>query len=268
MADLSTTSLVGRVAIVTGGTRNIGGGISKELALRGAYVAMVYQNPATSAAAEAYARELESLGGGRVVAILADVADASSPARIVKETLEKLKVEKIDIVINNAAIGDWTPTEDITLERYAAVMDTNVRAPIMLVQAALPYIPSGGRIINISSFATRGVNIGPGIPPMPLYVASKIALEGLTQNWAVEFGQSRGITANSVSVGFVETDIIASMPEEQKAIIREGNAWRVAAAPRPGTPDDIAQVVAFLASEGSRWVTASTVSANGGTIVI
>ena len=91
--------------------------------------------------------------------------------------------------VNNAAFGDWTATEAITPERYSLVMDTNVRAPIFLVQAALPYIPRGGRIINISSFATRGVNIGPGIPPMPLYIASKIALEGLTQNWAVEVSQ-------------------------------------------------------------------------------
>jgi len=88
-----------RVAIVTGGTRNIGGGISKELALRGAHVAMIYQNPATSATSEAYARELEGLGGGgRAVAILADVTDAATPALIVKETLEKLNVERIDIV--------------------------------------------------------------------------------------------------------------------------------------------------------------------------
>lgn len=65
-------------------------------------------------------------------------------------------------------------------------MDTNVRAPVFLVQAALPHMPRGGRIVNIASFATRGVNIGPGIPPMPLYIASKIALEGLTRNWAVE----------------------------------------------------------------------------------
>jgi len=92
----------------------------------------------------------------------------------------------ISTIVNNAALGDWTATQDITLERFAAVMDTNVRAPIMLVQAVLPHMPTGGRIINISSFATRVVNIGPGIPPMPLYVASKISLEGLTQNWAVE----------------------------------------------------------------------------------
>lgn len=88
--------------------------------------------------------------------------------------------------VNNAALGDWTATEAVTPERYTAVIDTNLRAPIFLVQAALPYMPRGSRIINISSLATRGVNIGPSIPPMPLYIASKAALEGLTQNWAVE----------------------------------------------------------------------------------
>ncbi|KAH8812678.1 hypothetical protein F5884DRAFT_855973 [Xylogone sp. PMI_703] len=266
---MASTLLINTTAIVTGGTRNIGAGISQELARRGANVAMVYNSPGRRAAAEALASELEAKNKGiRSVAILADMSDPASPARIVKETLEKLKVEKIDIVVNNAALGDWTATTDITLERYNAVMDTNVRGPILLVQAALPYIPRGGRIINIGSFATRNVNIGPGIPPMPLYIASKIALEGLTQNWAVEFGHSRGITVNTVSVGFVETDIIAAMPEEQKQILKEGNAAKAAAAPRGGTPDDVAQVVAFLASESSRWVTGSAVSANGGTIVI
>ncbi|KAK3384131.1 hypothetical protein B0T24DRAFT_73431 [Lasiosphaeria ovina] len=269
MASASTSLLTGKTAIVTGGTRNIGAGISRELALRGANVAMVYQNPATSATADAYARELEGLGSGIcATAIVAHLSDAASPARIVQETLASFRVDKIDIIVNNAALGDWTATEAITLERFAAVMDTNVRAPLMLVQAALPHIPRGGRIINISSFATRTVNIGPGIPPMPLYVASKLAVEGLTQNWAVEFGQSRGITSNAVSVGFVETDLIAAMPAEQKEQIKAGNIWRVAADARAGTPDDVAQVVAFLASEGARWVTGSTVSANGGTVVI
>jgi 3-oxoacyl-[acyl-carrier protein] reductase len=147
-------------------------------------------------------------------------------------------------------------------------MNTNVRAPIMLVKEALPHIPRGGRIINISSYATRDVMIGPGIPDMALYICSKIALEGLTQGWAVEFGQSRGINVNAVSVGPTETDLIASMPEEQKAILAQQVALKMPAAPRSGTPDDVAQVVAFLASDSARWVTGSTVSANGGIIAI
>jgi len=94
-----TMLLTGKVAIVTGGTRNIGAGISKELVSRGASVAMIYQNKATSIAAEAYAKELESLGGGaRAVAIQADLADSASPVKIVEETLKGLKVDKIDIV--------------------------------------------------------------------------------------------------------------------------------------------------------------------------
>ena len=88
--------------------------------------------------------------------------------------------------MNNAGTADWTTTEDVTSERFAEVMNLNVRAPVMMVQAALPHIPRGGRIINIGSFVSRNINLGAGMPPMPLYVASKIALEGLAQNWAVE----------------------------------------------------------------------------------
>jgi NAD(P)-dependent dehydrogenase (short-subunit alcohol dehydrogenase family) len=102
-------------------------------------------------------------------------------------------------IVNNAALGDWTATTDINLELYEAVMNTNVRAPLFLVQAALPYIPNGGRIINISSFATRTMCMGDEMPPMGLYIASKIALEGLSQGWAAEFGHSRGITVNCAS---------------------------------------------------------------------
>lgn len=88
--------------------------------------------------------------------------------------------------MNNAALGDWTSTPDITVERYDAIMNTNVRGPLFLIKAALPYIPRGGRIINISSFATRTMMKGPGIPDMTLYTTSKIAIEGLTQGWAAE----------------------------------------------------------------------------------
>lgn len=101
--------------------------------------------------------------------------------------------------VNNAALGDWTATSDISPECYEAVMNTNVRAPLFLVQAAFPYIPNGGRIINISSFATRNMCMGDGVPPMGLYIASKIALEGLSQGWAAEFGHSRGINVNGTS---------------------------------------------------------------------
>ena len=99
MASANGTLLVGKTAIVTGGTRNIGGGISEELARRGANVAMVYANPAKSAEADRYAEKLSGLGGGvKAVAILADISDEASPARIVKETLEKLQTGTIDIV--------------------------------------------------------------------------------------------------------------------------------------------------------------------------
>ncbi|KAJ9605419.1 hypothetical protein H2200_010076 [Cladophialophora chaetospira] len=123
---------------------------------------------------------------------------------------------------------------------------------------------------------------------MALYIDSNIALEGLAYGWAAEFGRSRGVNVNgkllpayieglatpysvsisNVSVVSVPTDLISEMPEEQQDIIRNENAAKAAAAPRVGEPDDVAQVVAFLASESSKRVTGSTISANGGTIII
>jgi NAD(P)-dependent dehydrogenase (short-subunit alcohol dehydrogenase family) len=98
--------------------------------------------------------------------------------------------------VNNAAAGDYTATEALTLDKYESIFNTNGRGPLFLVKEALPYIPHGGRIINIASFATRTMLVGPGIPPMALYTASKIAIEGLTYAWAAEFGRSRGINVN------------------------------------------------------------------------
>jgi 3-oxoacyl-[acyl-carrier protein] reductase len=83
-------------------------------------------------------------------------------------------------------MGDWTSTPDVTVSIYEAVMNTNVRGPMFLVKAVLPHMPRGGRIVNISSFAARTIMMGPGIPDLALYSASKVALEGLTRGWAAE----------------------------------------------------------------------------------
>ncbi|KAM5356867.1 hypothetical protein ACJ41O_003513 [Fusarium nematophilum] len=265
MAAAPTALLINKTAIVTGGTRGIGAGISRELASRGANVAMIFTNPATAEAAENYAAEIATLGGGvKAAAIRVDLGDLEGPALAVEETLKRLNVTKIDIIVNNAAAFDTNPTTQITNEGFEAVMKVNVRAPALLVKAALPHIPRGGSIINIATMGTRMMNNIPMMPPMPLYIASKAALECLSHIWAVEFGHSHGITSNNVSVGLVETDGFSQLPEEYKQPIRAELAKRTAAGPRSGTPDDIAQIVAFLASDESRWVTGSTLSANGG----
>ncbi|RFU78893.1 hypothetical protein TARUN_3332 [Trichoderma arundinaceum] len=254
--------LIGKTALVTGGIRGIGRGISLELARRGANVAMVYTNPSRHETAVEAVKEILSLGSGvKAVSIMADLKIFDNYQKIVEETLHGLNVKTIDIVVHNAGIGSPVSTEDTTETLYDDTMATNLRAPFFLTQTLLPYIPQGGRIILISSIAARRFSFG---MHQTAYAISKAAIEALARNWAVEFGQSRGITVNALSVGFVETELVQTLSPERLDAYRKENAQVTAAAPRSGTPDDIAQIAAFIASEGSRWVTGSTISASGG----
>ncbi|KAM0263958.1 hypothetical protein ACHAQJ_000993 [Trichoderma viride] len=254
--------LAGKTALVTGGIRGIGRGISLELARRGANVAMVYANPDRSNTAIETVEDILSLGSGvKATSIMADLTMFDNYQKIVDKTLQEFNVEKIDIVVHNAAVGSPVSTENTTEKLYDDTMTTNIRAPFFLTQTLLPYIPQGGRIILISSIAARRFSFG---MHQTAYAISKAAIEALARNWAVEFGQARGITVNALSVGFVETELVQSLSPESLEAYRKENARVTAAAARSGTPDDIAQIVAFIASEGSRWVTGSTVSASGG----
>ncbi|UKZ55813.1 hypothetical protein TrVGV298_009637 [Trichoderma virens] len=227
--------LSGKTALVTGGIRGIGRGISLELARRGANVAMVYANPSREETAKEAVKEILSLGSGAMaVSILADLKIFSSYQKIIDVALQELGGENIDIVVHNAAVASPVSTENTTEELYDDTMATNLRAPFF-------------------SYADTTA----------IYTA-KAAIEALARSWAVEFGQSRGITVNALSVGFVETELVQSLSPESLDAYRKENARVTAAAPRSGTPDDIAQIVAFIASEGSRWVTGSTISASGG----
>ncbi|KAF3073016.1 Versicolorin reductase [Trichoderma lentiforme] len=254
--------LAGKTALVTGGIRGIGRGISLELARRGANVAMVYANPSRAETAKEAVKEVASLNSGaKAVSIQADLKISSNYQKIIDEALQELGVQNIDIVVHNAAYAAPISTETTTEAIYDDTMATNVRAPFFLTQKLLPYIPRGGRIILISSIAARRFSFGMN---QTAYAISKAAVEALARNWAVEFGQSCGITVNALSVGFVETELVQSLSPEALEAYRKENARVTAAAPRSGTPDDIAQIVAFIADEGSRWVTGSTISANGG----
>ncbi|TFA97396.1 Hydroxynaphthalene reductase arp2 [Trichoderma ghanense] len=268
--------LAGKTALVTGGIRGIGRGISLELARRGANVAMVYANPSRSETATQAVNDILSLdSGAKAISIQADLKVFGNYQKIIDKTLRELGVTNIDILtlsyiawtntkwelVHNAAVAAAVSTEDTSEQLYDDTMNTNIRAPFFLTKTMLPYIPRGGRIILISSIAARRFSFGMS---QTAYAISKAAIEALARNWAVEFGQSRGITVNALSVGFVETELVQSLSSESLEAYRKENARVTAAAPRSGTPDDIAQIAAFIASEESRWVTGSTVSANGG----
>lgn len=151
-------------------------------------------------------------------------------------------------------MGPVIPLSDITPEDFSATYDLNVRAPLLMTQAVLPYLRSPGRIINISSVGGRC-----GFKNLALYCSSKAALEGLTRCLAAELGEA-GHTVNTVNPGPVQTEMLDDMPrdivEMQKAQTPMQN--------RIGTVDDVAQIVAWLASEESRWVTGQALSASGG----
>jgi 3-oxoacyl-[acyl-carrier protein] reductase len=162
----------------------------------------------------------------------------------------------IDILVNNAGINKPTPIESLTQEDFSDMFDTNVRAAVFMTQAVLPHLgPQNARIINIGSTAARV-----GVPGISLYTSSKLAVEALTRSWAAELGD-RGVTVNTVAPGSTQSDLLASSADASDLNFE---AQRTPIERRIGTPSDIAQVVAWLASDDSKWITGQCICASGG----
>ena len=150
----------------------------------------------------------------------------------------------IDVLVNNAGVVSHMPLRDTTVEEFASVYDLNVRGTFLMSKAVVPHLRAPGRIINISSVGGRA-----GFAEMGAYCSSKAAVEGYTRSWAAELGQD-GHTVNAVVPGPVESEMLDWVPEEVKDMQKKTTPVQS----RFGTVDDIAQVVGFLAEEGSRWV--------------
>ncbi|KAH8693057.1 dehydrogenase with different specificitie [Talaromyces proteolyticus] len=251
-------SLAGRNAIVSGGSRGIGKGIALELAKRGANVLITYEKSAK--AAEGVVEQIEKLGT-KGMALQASCLDIKSPGKIVKALVEAWG--KIHIIINNAGIGDDIFLEDLTESDFDRHIIINVRMPIFLVKAAMQFFGEAPRIVNVSSIMARV-----GSPQATAYTASKSALEGVTKVLAIELGHKYGATVNCVNPGPVETDMWLQTDKDVRDMWEANKAAETPAAPRIGTVDDIAQIVAFLSEEQSRWTTGSTVCANGGMVCV
>ncbi|KAL4888339.1 hypothetical protein BDV59DRAFT_211140 [Aspergillus ambiguus] len=254
-------SLDGKVAIVTGGARGIGAGIVRALSKEGAKIAMNYVSPSSGVIANSLVESLRSEGRD-AVAIQADLSTMEAPETIVKATLSAFKATQIDILVNNAGAGDNRPLEEVTLDSYTHLMDVNVRAVVFMTQAVLPYLPRGGRIVNLSSISARG-----GYPTQSVYAATKAAVEGLTRVWATELGHKYGVTVNAVNPGPVDTDMYQAAGPVHLARMEEQNK-KVPAGQRCGTTQDIADIVLFLVEERSRWVTGDVICANGGMLFV
>ncbi|KIM31325.1 hypothetical protein M408DRAFT_64775 [Serendipita vermifera MAFF 305830] len=238
-------SLQGKVAIVTGSARGIGAATAIALAKDGADVVINYVSPSSKVHAESVAKAVQSAGSEALV-VQADLASLEALDLLVKKTVERFG--KIDILVNNAGAGDGQAVGRITLENYQKIFDINVRAVIFLSQAAVAHMGDGGRIINISTAIARG-----GFPGTTVYSASKAAVESISRVMAVEL-RDRGIRVNSINPGPVSTDMFAKIPEEARETIKKTTPV--------ASPEDIADVIAFLASSKSRWVNGGTINTN------
>ncbi|MFA6211398.1 MAG: glucose 1-dehydrogenase [Candidatus Obscuribacterales bacterium] len=244
--------LEGKVALVTGGSRGIGAAIALKLAAEGARVVLSYA--ANKEAADKVVAEIKALGS-QAVAVKANVTSAQDSAAVVAEITKVFG--KIDILVNNAGVFEMGPIDAIEVEQFDRLFDVNVRGVIATTVAALPHINDGGRIINISSGAADATMTGAS-----LYSATKSALDTLSRIWAQDLGK-RQITVNSVSPGVTVTDMFkAGIPEEGHQYMIDKTALG-----RLGQPEDIADVVAFVASSDARWITGQVINVDGGIVI-
>ncbi|MCW2744363.1 MAG: 3-oxoacyl-ACP reductase [Mycobacterium sp.] len=240
-----------RAALVTGSSRGIGAAVAVRLAADGIGVLVNYR--ADREAAEKVVATITA-GGGRAVAVQADVADADQLRGLFAAAEEHLG--RLDVVVSNAGIGSTVPIAQATDADFDTVFATNTRATFVALREAANRLPDGGRIIVISRA---------GVRPRPgggLYAASKAAGDQLVRAAAQELGP-RQITVNSVLPGATRTDMWADRPP---SIGDDEHVAARTALRRLGEPDDIADVVAFLASDAARWITGQAIVADGGLV--
>jgi NAD(P)-dependent dehydrogenase (short-subunit alcohol dehydrogenase family) len=251
----ASDSLTGKTALVTGASRGIGRAIALALGRRGAHVAVHY-NAASDAADEV--ADLIRAAGGQAWTLRADLSApeaASDLARDLRQTLlERNGDGGLDILVNNAGVGLRALLADVTPQDFDHVLQVNLKSPFFLIQHCLPFLRDNGRIINISSMGTRAA-----YPEMSVYAPAKAGLEALSLLLAAELG-ARGITVNAVLPGATSTDLNqrARDPEISQVIAKTIALGRV------GQPEDIADIVAFLASHEGRWITGQSIDATGG----
>ncbi|WP_405523982.1 SDR family oxidoreductase [Streptomyces canus] len=254
---MDTQRLEGKTALVTGGSRGIGRAIAERLARDGAVVSLTYARD-ESAAHDVVERIRKD--GGRAFALHAELGrhgDAAALWSAFDAQISHHAAEQaVDIIVNNAGIGRSADLALLTEAGFDEVFAVNVRAPFFIVQEGLKRLRDAGRIINISSGAAHLA-----MPEAIAYGATKSALDNFTLNLAKELG-ARGITANSIAPGIIDTDVNAGWLRGNPEA--EAHASSLAALGRVGRPEDVADIVAFLASDDARWVTGRTIDATGG----
>jgi 3-oxoacyl-[acyl-carrier protein] reductase len=242
-------SLDGTTALVTGGSRGIGRAICQQLAQQGAEIILHYNS--NLAAAEETAASIR----GEVSLVQADLSSIDE----IEKMFEELRGIRLDFLVNNAGIWRNTPMGSATAAGVDEMLDTNLRGPFWVTQCALPLMKDGGRIVNLSSVAGR-IGVAGG---RSLYGATKAAIDSLTRSWALELAP-RKILVNSVAPGYITTEMTEeffSDPAMLESAIRRQPMGKI------GTPEEVADVVVFLCSEGARFVTGQSINVSGGSII-
>lgn len=243
-------ALPGKTALVTGASRGIGRATAIALAKDGAQVLVHYGHG--KAEAETVVAEIRA-AGGRSDAVAADLAAPDGPHKLANQ-VRAIVGERLDILVVNAGISKPAPIEETTVEDFDLLFAVNVRAPFFLVQQLLPILHEGSSIVLLSSLAARAA-----VGTLYAYAATKGAIETLAKHFAAALGP-RGIRVNAVAPGVVQTD----MSNFTKTDAGRDFTLGMQALKRLAEPNDIASVVAFLASSEACWITGDTIHVDGG----
>jgi 3-oxoacyl-[acyl-carrier protein] reductase len=249
---MDVLSLEGRVALVTGAGRGIGAATARLFSRAGAELALVDRD------ATALTRTAEeiALAGGEALAFPVDVTDAFEVERLLDRVVEEWG--RLDVLVNNAGIVRDATLEDVTDEDWDATLDVNLKGVMVCARAAVPHMlaRSSGRILSAASLVARNGNYG-----QTAYSASKAGIIGMTRTWARELGP-KGITANVVAPGFIDTDMVKTIPPKvvEKILSRTP-------AGRMGRPEEVANVYLFLASDLASFINGAVVGVDGGLLL-
>jgi 3-oxoacyl-[acyl-carrier protein] reductase len=250
-------TLQNKAALVTGASKGIGRATALALARAGAHVVVHYGRSAQEA--ESLVAEIRTKGGC-ADAISADLGTPDGASLLAKQ-VHSIVGDRLDVLVLNAGVSKAARIADHTVEDFDNLFATNVRGPFFLVQQLLPVLGEGSNIVAISSVVARSVVGKPGLenPSILAYASTKGALETLVRNWAAILGP-RGIRVNAVAPGIIDTDMSNFTKTEAGREVALG----MQALKRIGKPEDVADVVAFIASDGARWITGASIPVDGG----
>jgi 3-oxoacyl-[acyl-carrier protein] reductase len=250
-------TLENKAALVTGASRGIGRATAVALAEAGAYVLVHYGRSAQEAESVVAAIQAK---GGRADAIQADLSTAEGVALLTGQ-VRAMAGDRLDVLVLNAGVSKAARIADYKMEDLDNLFATNVKGPFFLVQQLVPLLGEGSNIVVITSVVAGSVVGKPGLenPSLLAYASTKGALETLVRNWAAILGP-RGICVNAVAPGVIDTDMSSFTKTEAGREI----ALEMQALKRIGKPEDVADVVAFIASDGARWITGASIPVDGG----